>query len=196
MSALLNMFRHRYFLCLVLGLPFGYLIIAYAQEKLFYGEVVHSSGELSVRLFMLALIVTPLSMMFPGKAFPRWLMKNRRYFGIASFAYAALHTVVYMLKLALWPDIARDAMLSEYWTGWIALFIFLALAATSNDFSVTRLKRTWKLLHRFAYLAGLMLFTHWVLVAFDRGAAIGHLMVLAGFEGYRFWRVKILKAHG
>jgi len=190
MSALLDIFHHRYFLWSVLGLPFVYLAYAYQQEQLFYGEVIHSTGELSVRAFMLALIATPLVMMFPGKAFPRWLKKSRRYFGISSFAYAALHTVVYLGKVDLWPDIVKEALMAEYWTGWIALAIFFVLAVTSNDSSVRLLKRAWKKLHRIAYLAGVLLFTHWVLVAFDRGPAIAHLLVLAGFEGYRIWREK------
>ena len=180
--------RSSYFLWAILALPFAYLMIAYQQGQLYYGEVIHSSGELSVRLFMLALITTPLSLMFPGRALPRWLLRNRRYLGVASFAYATLHTGVYLEKIGTWPEILSEAGLPEYWTGWAALLVFSLLAATSNDWSVRWLKRSWKQLHRLAYPAAILFFAHWVWVAFDRKAALAHLFVLAAFEGYRVWK--------
>ena len=116
-------------------------------------------------------------------------MKNRRYFGVASCAYAALHTLVYLNKLRSWPELVDAAKSTEMWTGWIALFILLLLAATSNNRSVRWLKGSWKKLHRWVYAAAVLLFVHWVLVAFNRGPAIAHLALLAALEGYRIWKV-------
>ncbi|CDX58008.1 hypothetical protein MPL3365_290045 [Mesorhizobium plurifarium] len=64
--------------------------------------------------------------------------------------------------------------------------IFIALAATSNDFAVRTLRRNWKRLHRVVYLAALLLFVHWVLSAFDPLAAYLHLTVLLALEAVRF----------
>jgi sulfoxide reductase heme-binding subunit YedZ len=187
--------QSRYFLWILLGSPFGYIVAAYSYGEMYYGEVLHSSGEISARLMMFAMAATPLLLMFTGRAFPCWLTKNRRYFGVASFAYAALHTVVYLDKIGLLPDILADARLPEYWTGWVALLIFLILAASSNDRSVRWLKRRWKSLHRFVYPAAILMFVHWVLVAFNRGPAIAHLALLGGLEGYRIWKLWQISKH-
>ncbi len=190
MNILLTLVRSRLFVWAMLSLPFIYTVIAYSRGELFYGEVIHSSGETSARLLILALLTTPLTLMFPGRAFPRWLAKNRRYLGVASFAYATLHTLVYLQKVDVWADRLDDAGLAEYWTAWLALFIFIVLAATSNDRSVRWLKRGWKKLHRFIYAAAVLLFVHWVLAAFNRGPAFAHLALLALFESYRIWKLR------
>lgn len=182
--------QSRYFLWTLLGLPFVFIVAAYSAGDMFYGEVLHSTGEISARLMIIAMAATPLLLMFSGRAFPRWLMKNRRYFGVASFAYAALHTIVYLQRLQLLPDILADAAIPEYWSGWVALLIFLVLAATSNDRSRRSLKRAWKKLHRFIYLGAALMFVHWVLIAFNRGPAIAHLAFLAALEAYRLWKLR------
>jgi sulfoxide reductase heme-binding subunit YedZ len=188
--------QSRYFLWTLLGAPFAYIVVAYSYGELYYGEVLHSTGEISARLMMFAMAATPLLLMFTGRAFPRWLMKNRRYFGVACFAYAALHTVVYMERIRVLPDILADAALPEYWTGWLAFLIFLLLAASSNDRSVRWLKRRWKSLHRFVYAAAILMFMHWVLVAFNRGPAIAHLALLGALEGYRIWKLQQISNRG
>lgn len=188
MRFFLMMVRSRYFLWAILSLPFLYITVSYSQGNLFYGEVIHLSGEISARLLIIVLSATPLQLMFPGKVFARWLIKHRRYLGVACFAYAALHTVVYLYKVRSWPGILDDAQRPEFWTGWASLFIFLVLAMTSNDRSVRWLKRKWKSLHRYVYAAAVLLFVHWVLIAFNRGPAIAHLTLLAAIEGYRFWK--------
>jgi sulfoxide reductase heme-binding subunit YedZ len=109
---------------------------------------------------------------------------------VASFAYAALHTVVYLEKTHSLRDILAEAMLPEYWTGWVALIIFFVLAISSNNISVRRLKSAWKKLHRFVYLAAILMFVHWVLVAFNRGPAIAHIALLGTLEGYRVWKLR------
>jgi sulfoxide reductase heme-binding subunit YedZ len=180
----------RIFLWALLGSPFCFIVAAYVYGDMFYGEVLHSTGEISARLMMLAMAATPLLMMFGGRSLPRWLMKNRRYFGVASFAYAALHTVVYLEKTQSLSDILAEAMLPEYWTGWVALIIFFVLAASSNNRSVRWLKSAWKKLHRFVYLAAILMFVHWVLVAFNRGPAMAHLALLGALECYRVWKLR------
>ena len=189
MTTFLKVLTSRYVLWLLLYLPFAGILMSYRSGRLYYGEVIHLSGEWSVRLMMLAMAATPLLLVFPGRAIPRWLIRNRRYLGVASFAYAALHTAVYLNKTALLADVWNDAVLPEYLSGWLAMIVFTLLAATSNDASVSRLKRAWKSLHRLVYAAAALSFAHWVLVAFDPVPAILHLGLLAGLEGYRLWRL-------
>lgn len=177
-------------LWLALFAPIAWILVRYQAGTLYYGEVVHLTGELSVRLMMLAMAATPLMLMFPGRALPRWLLRNRRYFGVASFAYAGLHTVVYAQRTGLVSEVLAESTDIEYLTGWIALLIFLVLAATSNDASVRWLRNGWKRLHRLAYPAAVLGFAHWVLVAFDPLPAWLHLGLLGSLEAWRASRMR------
>lgn len=176
----------RYLVWLALALPLAAVAAGYLRGDLFYGEVVHLTGEWSVRLMMLALAATPLVRLYPGRRWTRWLMRQRRAIGIASFAWAVLHTVVYAARQPAVADILDDALAVAYWTGWLAFVIFLALATTSNDASVRRLGRRWRQLHRLIYAAALLTFGHWILVAFDPLPAYLHLAVIAALEVVRF----------
>lgn len=186
--------RSRYFLWLILSIPLVAISVRYKIGGLYYGEVVHLTGELSIRLMMLTMAATPLMLMFPGRGLPRWLQKNRRYLGVASFAYAALHTVVYLNKTALLPEILKDSLLPEYLTGWVAMLVLVLLAATSNDQAARWLKRTWKKIHRLVYAAAVLSFAHWILVAFNPLPAVLHLSILAGLEAYRIWKLQRIRA--
>ncbi len=190
MNFLLRLTKTRYFVWFVLSLPFISTVVDYSGGRLIFAEVIHASGEMSARLLILALLATPLLLMFPGKAFPRWLTKNRRYLGIASFAYAVLHTAVYLEKAHWWADILDDARTPAIGAGWVALIVLLALAATSNDYAVRRLKSSWKKLHRLVYAAAVLAFVHWLLVTSAAIVALAHLTLLALFEGYRVWKLK------
>lgn len=183
-----------YIVWALLAAPFAWYVGGYLTGRLFYGEVVHATGVLSTRLMMLALAATPLMLVFPGQAVPRWIMRHRRAFGVASFAYAALHTAVYVERETAWSAIVADARALEYATGWIALLIFGLLAATSNDAAVRRLRLAWRRLHRLVYVAALLTFAHWLLVAFDPLPAAIHLAVIAALEAYRVWRQRRIRA--
>lgn len=178
----------RYLLWLLLAGPLAVVTARYLDGGLFYGEVVHFTGVFSVRLMIVAMAASPLLLMFPARALPRWLMRNRRYFGIASFAYALAHTVFYLDRTGATTDVLADARTAAYLTGWVALTIFGVLAATSNDVSVRLLRRAWKSLHRWVYVAALLSFAHWILVAFDPLSAWLHAGMLAGLESYRVWK--------
>ena len=169
-------------------------MVGYWRGALFYGEVIHLTGEWSVRLLIAALAATPLVLLLPGRSVPRWLLSNRRYFGVASFGYAALHTAVYAARQADWGSIAADAIAPEYLTAWIATGVFLLLAITSNDRSVRWMRHRWKTLHRFVYVATVLSFAHWLLVAFNPIPAVLHLLLLSALEAIRIWRVRRLRA--
>ena len=182
-----------YFLWILLALPLVWQIYAYRVGNLFYGELIHVSGEFSARLLILALAITPLRLMFANARWPAWLLQRRRYLGVASFFYALLHTIVYLQKKASLALIWQEGLSFNMWTGWLAFCIFLVLAMTSNDVSVRRLKRTWKKLHRWVYVAALLGFTHWVFIAFDFLPGLMHFLVLLLLETYRLSKRRQLK---
>ena len=106
-----------------------------------------------------------------------WLNRRRRYLGVASFAYAFLHMLIYLQRKADLGLILNDAKDIGMWTGWLAMLIMLALGLTSNNWSVRRLKHAWQSLHRLVYFAAIATFAHWVLTAFDPMLAYVHLSV-------------------
>jgi sulfoxide reductase heme-binding subunit YedZ len=186
MTTIKKLNSSRGFVWLVLAAPFIYLGYGFLREQIYYGEMLHASGELSVRLLMLTLAVTPARLLFPKARWPRWLVTQRRYFGVASFMYAALHTLVYLDKQDL-TSIIEDSLGFEMWTGWLALLVFLLLAVTSNDRAVAWLKRRWKALHRLIYIATALTFIHWIFSAFSVIPAIVHLVVIVALESVRLF---------
>ena len=152
-----------------------------------------SSGEVSARLLLLSLAITPLRLFFSESAWPNWLLQRRRYFGVAAFVYAVMHTLVYLERKVGSGLLLQEAAEFSMWTGWLALVIFVPLAITSNDASVRRLRRAWKKLHRWVYLAALLTFTHWIFIAFDFVPGLIHFMVLLVLQTYRIWKRRQLK---
>jgi sulfoxide reductase heme-binding subunit YedZ len=175
---------------LLLALPAAITVYGYARGSIFYGEVLHSTGELGARLLIATLAVTPLGLAFPRAAWTRWLKARRRYLGVAAFGYSLMHAAVYLERQGDVERIAADALATGMWTGWLALLVMLVLAATSNDASVRKLRGRWKWLHRGVYAAAALTFAHWILTAFDPIPGWIHLGVLVALEGYRVWRTR------
>ena len=150
--------------------------------------LLHPTGEFAARFMIVAMIITPLRMLFPGARFLSWMMQRRRYFGVAAFAYALAHTIFYIID-----KVTLDAMLAEFlelgiWTGWLAFLIFVPLAVTSNDYFVRILGRNWKTLQRWVYVAAVATLVHWIFVHNNVGPALVHFLPLAALEIYRIWR--------
>jgi len=180
------------FTWIILAAPFLWMLYAWQAEVLFYGEVIHISGEFSARLLLLAMAITPCRLLLPNAAWPRWLLRRRRYIGVAVFAYALLHTLVYVDKKRTLDLIFREGAEFSMWTGWLAFGIFLILAVTSNDRMVRALKQGWKNLHRWIYLAAALTFIHWIFVAFDFIPGLVHFLILLSIELTRLWKQKTI----
>lgn len=177
-----------YVMWFFLGLPLVVVTCWYQSEAIYYGEYIKHTGRFSVWLLLLTMAVTPLRLMFPGQGWTRWLVRNRRYFGVAAFAYAVPHLLAYIIRKETFALVAQEAAGPELWTGWLAMVIFLLLAVTSNNASVRRLGRSWRGLHLWVHVAALLTFAHWVLSAFDPLTAYLHLAVLAVLEAVRIWK--------
>lgn len=184
----------RYFIWALLALPSVPMVLALANGATGPGGkpatefLLHPTGEFSARFLIICMILTPMRMLFPGAGFWRWMMKRRRYFGVAAFAYAAFHTVLYVADLGTLQAILGDALKLGIWTGWLAMFIFVPLAATSNDLSVRRMGSSWKRLQRWVYPAAVLTLAHWIFVHNNFGPAMVHFLPLAGLETYRIYR--------
>jgi sulfoxide reductase heme-binding subunit YedZ len=152
--------------------------------------LLHPTGEFSARFMIIAMIISPLRLMFPANRFWLWMARRRRYFGVAAFCYALAHTMLYVIDMGSLANVLGEALLLGIWTGWLAMFIFLPLAITSNDWSVQRLGRNWKRLQQSVYIAAIATLLHWMFVHNNIGPALVHFLPLAGLELYRIWKLR------
>ena len=174
----------RALLWLVLALPGLWILYhrAAAPDVYGYGHAIGDSGDWAAWLLMLTLAVTPVRLLFRRHGWTTWLMRRRRDFGLASFVYAAGHTAIYLADKASPDAILADLDLPDILVGWLALALFVPLAATSSDIATRALGRSWKRLHRLVYPAAILTFLHWVLAAFDPTTAYIHIAILAAIE--------------
>lgn len=171
-------------LWLFLGLPGFWMLYRWAAtpESYSYGHIIGDSGDWAAWLMMVTLAVTPIRLLFRRRGWATWLMRHRRDIGVASFAYAAGHTVIYLTRKASMDIVLAELSTPYILAGWLALALFVPLAVTSNDISTRALKRTWKRLHRLVYPAAILVFVHWVLSAFDPTTAYIQIAILAAIE--------------
>ena len=179
----------RWLLWLVLALPGAWILGRWAMTPgaYGYGHAIADSGEWAAWLLMVTLAVTPIRLAWRRSAIAKWLVKRRRDLGVASFGYAALHTIVYLDKKGALAFAADELRQDFIWAGWLALLLFVPLAVTSNDASMRALKRSWKRLHRLVYPAAILTFLHWIWSAFDPTTAWLHAGALAAIEIARLW---------
>ena len=178
---------HPYTYWILLALPsFAFIAAGFQGEDL--EELLHPTGEFSARLMIIAMMLTPLRMLFPKTRWLSWLMSRRRYLGVAAFGYALLHTLYYVIDLGSLSAVMADIVKIGIWTGWIAFVIFVPLFLTSNDFAVRAMGPGWKMLQRWVYVAAVATALHWIFVHNELGPALVHFVPLAGLEMYRIWR--------
>jgi len=174
----------RLLLWLALALPGLWILYrrAAAPEVYGYGHAIADSGTWAAWLLMATLAVTPVRLLFRRRGWSAWLMRRRRDLGLASFAYAVGHTLIYLDDKAALKVILVDFRLPDILVGWLALALFVPLAATSSDRAIRALGRSWKRLHRLVYPAAILAFLHWVLASFDPTTAYIHIGIVAAIE--------------
>ena len=145
-------------------------------------------GEFALKLLILGLAVSPLL------HFTRInLVRFRRAIGVMAFAYVMAHFLVWFLldlqSLShIWTEIAKRPYVTVGMAGFIAM---IPLALTSNDLSVRRLGRFWRVLHRLTYLVAILAGLHFIMLSkgFDV-EALAHMVVILAFLAMRIgkWR--------
>lgn len=179
-----------YWLWAILALPAAGMIAPFfAEDSAGLRGVLHGSGEFAARFMIISMMATPLMLVTKGGGLARWLRSNRRYFGVAAFGYAALHTLAYVRVEETPGRILTEATRFDMATGWLAFFIFIPLAATSMDYAVRALGTWWKPLQRGVYAAAVLTLLHWAALHNWGGwaPALVHFAPLAGLTLYRLW---------
>lgn len=151
--------------------------------------LLHPSGEWAARLLILTMCITPLMQLTKGAVWVRWLRANRRYFGVASFAYAAVHVYVYVVGAGSLAKLLAEATAFDMWTGWAAFATFIPLAATSMDYAVRKLGLWWKPLQKWTYASAVLVLLHWASLHGwnEPMGAVVNFAPLIVLTGYRLW---------
>lgn len=180
-----------YWLWALLSLPaVGFMsAVTGSDDPKVFEEFLHPTGEFSARFMIIAMLASPLVLIFKGWRGPLWLKKNRRYFGVAAFGYAALHTVFYLIDAGFAGRVIAELPRLYIWTGWIAFLIFIPLAVTSMDYFVRAMGPRWKQLQRWTYAAAVLTLIHWAALHDwgGIGPALVHFGPLGLLEAYRLW---------
>ena len=149
--------------------------------------ILHLSGEWALRLLLLTLMVTPLQRISRRS----WVAQLRRMVGLFAFFYATLHVLIWLvLEQGLDVSQALREVLAKPFimVGMVAIAGMLILALTSNKWSVRKLGRRWKALHRTIYLLSVLAIVHfvWQVKGADLVEPGWYLVVLIGLLGWRF----------
>lgn len=180
-----------YWLWVLLALPaLGFIsAVTGSDDPDIYEQFLHPTGEFSARFMIIAMLASPLALIFKGWRGPLWLKRNRRYFGVAAFGYAALHTLYYLIDAATMARVIEEFPRLYIWTGWVAFAIFIPLAVTSMDYFVRIMGPRWKQLQRWTYAAALLTLLHWAALHDwgGIGPALVHFVPLGALEAYRAW---------
>lgn len=120
---------------------------------------IHDTGDWSLRLLWITLLITPLRRMMD---WPR-AIAVRRIFGLAALAYALAHLTLYGLDLRF--DLARIAseIMQRIYLGigMLGVVGLLILGASSSDSSVRRLGASqWQHQHRLIYAIAPLALVH------------------------------------
>ncbi|MFN0114162.1 MAG: ferric reductase-like transmembrane domain-containing protein [Paracoccaceae bacterium] len=153
---------------------------------------VNVTGVLGGLFLALTLTVTPIQRLFGPFS---WLKDKRRYLGVASAAYLALHLAVWLAEIT--PDrFIGSFTRPELLVGWVAGVIMVPLAATSFDGAVRVLGPRWKALHRWVYAAAAFTLAHWYFSGeFIRTCIAAALAVIAA-EAMRLMKARSRRIGG
>ena len=148
-------------------------------------EVIHGTGFWTYRLLLITLAVSPLALLLD---WPRLLLL-RRMLGVACTLYGLAHLSLYALDEG-WdlPHVASEIVLRFYLTlGFVALLGLSALAITSTDGWMRRLRRNWSRLHSLVYPIAIIGLWHFALQAKSN---VSEPVLMTGFAAWLLgWRL-------
>jgi sulfoxide reductase heme-binding subunit YedZ len=176
-------------LWLLLAIPAALMLRALASGEALPMDLLHPSGETSVRLMVLAMLPGPLIDALGPNRFLRGWLSIRRNLGVAAFAYALLHLAIYVIDMRSVAAMLDELGLPGIWTGWLALVLMIPPAAISFDRAMRRLGRDWKRIQRLVYAAFVLALVHWLLLDWNWRPAAIHLLPPVVAWLLRAWRV-------
>jgi methionine sulfoxide reductase heme-binding subunit len=150
-------------LWLLCVLPFAWLVWGAANDALGANPaeyLIRATGDWTLRLLCVTLVVTPLRVMF---GLPE-LIRLRRMLGLFTYLYVVLHLLCYSwLDMGFeWGDIATDIAKRPFiLVGFSAFVLLTPLALTSFNRAIRWLgAKRWQGLHRLVYAVAVLAVLH------------------------------------
>lgn len=157
---MLKWISHRFVIWTLLTLPVIWLAYNQKFNNPWPGAFFYWTGVLSGVFAIASLAITPVTRTFKTMPGRNWLIRQRRYLGLAAFGYVAAHVAWWFYKAPI-KRIVTSVSEPVIAIAWVNLAIFLALAVTSNDWSLRKMGPTWKKLHNWTYFATFLGLLHW-----------------------------------
>ena len=175
-----------YALGLLLALPGLAMLVGYVRGSLDAAAMLHPTGETAFRLMLIAMMIGPAADIWGPKRWLGWLMRRRRWIGVASFIYALAHLAFYAIDMGALEEMLAEIDAPGVWTGWLALFLMMIPALLSNDAAMRWLHARWKRAQRLVYPAVLLTVLHWGLLEWQWSGALIHAAPLLLLTLLRF----------
>jgi len=118
--------------------------------------VSNLTGTWAIRFLLAAFLMSPVSL-FLGRSFPLYL---RQSIGITTGLFTMLHVFVFIYSESFLSIFTRIELI----LGFLAFLIILSLTLTSNKKAMKLLKYRWKRLHRWVYLAAVLVMLHIIIL--------------------------------
>jgi sulfoxide reductase heme-binding subunit YedZ len=177
----------------LLLLPLAWLVYGAVFDRLGANPaeaLVRSTGDWTLRMLCLVLLVTPLRVVVGLPA----LARLRRMVGLFVFFYVLLHFFAYgWLDMGLdLEEIAKDIPKRPFiLVGFAALLLLTSLAVTSFNAAIRALgAKRWRQLHRAVYAVAALAILHfyWMRAAKQNFAEVAvYASILAVLLGWRLW---------
>jgi sulfoxide reductase heme-binding subunit YedZ len=118
------------------------------------------TGKTALVLLCLSLCCTPLNSIFGFHQ----AIKVRRPLGVYAFLYVLGHFSIFLLDYNFDPAMLYDAIFEKRYAlvGFAAFLILLPLALTSTKGWQKRLGKNWTRLHKWVYVAALLVIVHFI----------------------------------
>jgi sulfoxide reductase heme-binding subunit YedZ len=175
---------------LLLAIPGVLCLYGWWYGRLDSMDMLHPTGEWSVRFMVIAMCIGPLATIFGSRGWTQWLLRRRRWFGVAAFFYAIAHLLFYIIDMGTLGDMLAELDAPGIWTGWLAMLLMSVPGMLSNDASMRWLKQGWKRAQQFAYPAALFTMLHWGLLEWHWGGALVHISPVIILNILRIIKVK------
>lgn len=153
-------------------------------------ELQFRTGRDALVLLIAALALAPLSSVL-GKR----ILRLRRTLGLYAFFYATLHFLNFIgLDFGFNIGLIVEGIFAKPFAlvGFLAFLLLIPLAATSTNGWIRRLGKNWKRLHRFIYLAAVLVIIHFLWAAkagpaepLAYGAVVLLLLILRLFKAVK-----------
>ena len=161
-------------LWVLFALPAALMLNGWLAADTLTLDLIAPSGDMAVRLIILALLPGPLTEIFGPNRWLRGWLAIRRNLGVAAFCYGLLHLALYTVDLGALAAMIDEIGLPGIWTGWLALALLVPAAATSSDRAMRRLGRRWKSIQIVVYPALVLTIVHWLLLEPSASKALLH----------------------